>query len=701
MGLRSKAVFPAALFILLIINSSSSGAPPADDSASGESGGTSPPDTAYRLPEIVVRADRMVRPEHRRSEFIACLDIEKMTVGSRDIPSVLADAVGIRIKQYGGLGSHAAMSIRGSSSSQVQVYLDGVPLNDPYSGIANLADISIGAINRIEIYRGASPVSFGGSAIGGRINLIPARSGRSPEGFDINAKTGLGSFGTQKHSLSMNSAAGPVEFRLFGGYTESSGDFPFPDDNGTPMTPADDEISTRMNNDFSRWNLSGMAGLDIPGIRKATVNFDYFMRESGICGIGSNQSAMARTERERGLGYLKLEPEPFISGIITTGVNLFYSRTGERFSDPEGEIGLSRQKTNNTIKSWGGNFSGKLAPPALPLSLELFLEGKNENYHPVSYMPDTREGPDRKRNSLTSAAAGNLGLLDDRLVLSCQYRTLWNENEFYDNPPLPYLPPTPRGKIESRYDSPRGGIRISLNENLTLKGNIGKYVRIPTFFELFGNIGTVTGNPGLEPEKGINRDIGAVLTAGRTGFIRSFFMEGSYFDNEISNLILFFPNSQRTVRPKNIGGARIRGAEVTLSAWLFSSVNLAANYTFLNAEDRSDIPYYNGNQLASTPSHEGSVKLTVNRGRWSAGWDIHYIGSNFLDKANMQEVPGRQIHGLSLSVRDIMNHFRLTLEGRNLTDNQVRDVIGYPLPGRSFYFTLEYSIEGDINETDK
>jgi iron complex outermembrane receptor protein len=305
-----------------------------------------------------------------------------------------------------------------------------------------------------------------------------------------------------------------------------------------------------------------------------------------------------------------------------------------------------------------------------------------------------REGPDRKRSSLTSVAAGNLSLMDGRLIISGQYRNLWSENEFYEPAPLPYLPPTPAGKVTRSTESPQGGIRVRVNGNLTLKGNIGEYTRMPTFFELFGNIGTVSGNPALEPEKGINRDIGAVFTSGKFGPVSSLFAEGSYFDREVTNLILFFPNSQRTVKPKNIGAAVIRGLELTLSARVLSSLRVSGNYTWIDSSDDGEIPYYRGNQLASTPAHEGSLKLSLERRRWSAGYGLHYIGANYLDKANMQEVPARQLHSLSFSVKEVMDHFRFTLEGRNLTDNQIRDVIGYPLPGRSFYFTVEYILKG-------
>ena len=87
----------------------------------------------------------------------------------------------------------------------------------------------------------------------------------------------------------------------------------------------------------------------------------------------------------------------------------------------------------------------------------------------------------------------------------------------------------------------------------------------------------------------------------RVGGRRRFFLETVYLTNEVENLILFFPNSQRTSRPANIGAAKIQGWECSFSTWIWSSFQLSANYTRLETKDTSEIPFYKGNQLPSGP----------------------------------------------------------------------------------------------------
>ncbi|MDZ7860584.1 MAG: TonB-dependent receptor [Candidatus Krumholzibacteriota bacterium] len=656
------------------------------------------PDTVFLLPEIIVEAES---PEtggelFRHSGFVGIIDADGTRTPSQDASRLLSNATGIRVKQYGGLGSFATASIRGSSSSHVQVYLDGVPLSDPCTGVSNLSDIAIGNIDRIEVYRGFSPISFGSSSIGGAINFVTAVSsnaeGRSaPAPVDISSSVTAGSFGTRKGALRMSSAAGPLTLNCFGGYAESEGNFTFLDDNATPLNISDDRVATRLNSDFSRWNLSLRADIEIPELERVSLNFDSFEREGGVPGTGANQSSKARIKRRRRITYLRMKPEPLFSRRLRSEFTAFHSWTAELFDDPLGDISLVKQKTDNRILSYGGNMKGSFFFSSLPLSADLFLEGRKERFTPKDFLPDLREGPDRLRKNLTAAISGNLSLFKDRAVLSAGTKYLWSQSEFYDEAPFPWMPPTPQGEIENEYQSPRAGFKLHLAKSFTIKGNIGRHYRTPTFFELFGNTGSVTGDGNLKPEKGLNRDIGAVLSKDRFMSLKDLYLEMLYFDNEITNLILFFPNSQRTVKPENIGSARIKGCEVSGSLRLSSLIGLSGNYTYIDGKNTSPIPYYNGNELASTPAHEASFTVTLSARRCNLAWKLHYIGSNYLDRANMDRVPEREIHSISLETKPLGERFSITLEGRNLTNNQIRDISGFPLPGRSFYMTIKFN----------
>ncbi len=201
------------------------------------------------------------RPDARsdatnRPGFVALVDLTARTGRVEDLSAILSQLVGVRVTQYGGLGSFATVSIRGSSSSQVRTFLDGMPIDDPYPGVPNPSDLPLGGVERVEVYRGFSPPQLGASAIGGAVSLV-TRDDPSARGTLVNAAEAAlsaGSLETQRENASLWLAPGPIRFFAHGTHEKSQGDFEFEDDNGTPQNPNDDETATRLNNAFEGWN---------------------------------------------------------------------------------------------------------------------------------------------------------------------------------------------------------------------------------------------------------------------------------------------------------------------------------------------------------------------------------------------------------------------------------------------------------------
>ncbi|MCK4549779.1 MAG: TonB-dependent receptor, partial [Candidatus Krumholzibacteria bacterium] len=497
-------------------------------------------------------------------------------------------------------------------------------------------------------------------------------------------------FGTRRLTGAVRTSSGPLSLRLGGGYLESKGDFPFTDDNGTPENPDDDAEALRFNNDLTRWNAAGRLGAAARGFDDLSVNFSMVSRENGIPGIGSNQSSAARSERERRIGYLKLKPSPLAGRKLHIDGTAFYSWTADRFDDPGGDIGLLRQSTDNRILSRGGSVRSRVFVPAAALSIEAFFEGRNESFRPRDLLPQPSEGPERKRRTITASASAELGLIGDRLFVTGGLRHEWSRSEFYEDPPFPWLPPVEQGPVERDETTPSAGFRAAPARWLTIKGNWGKHYRLPSFYEMFGNSGTVTGSPGLEPEKGTNRDIGIVCSGDRLWKISRPRFEAVYLDSELEGLILFFQNSQHTVKPRNIGSATIRGFELSASGLIAGTLRLSLNYTRLDSRDTSPIPYYNGNELPGRPRNEASLSTELFRRCWSVTWEFHYMGSNYLDRANLAPSGERMIHDLILVLRSPAHGISLSFEGHNLSDQRIYDVSGFPLPGRTLFATIGY-----------
>lgn len=654
-----------------------------------------PADTVYVAPEIVVEAPR-IRPTvgdiFRRPGFVAVLDVGERQGRVEDLATVLSRMIGIRVRQYGGLGRFATVSIRGSSANQVEVFLDGVPLNDAYLGVTNLGDLPLGGIERIEVYRGFSPPHLGTSTIGGAVNLVTTDDTKwVTEGAISRVEAGesYGSFGTTRHALSLWSRPRHSKVFFHGSYLESRGDFEFVDDQTTPLNPDDDETVTRVNNDFHAWNLLGRVQTPLRRMGDLTLSHTALIREEGVPGVGSLQSRAARADRARHITNLRFNARPLLGRRLQTSATGFYSTTREKFHDPQGDIGLVPQENDNRFRSFGGSARARLDVPQVPVSLEVFHQSRRERFRPFSMIPVPSEGPDRTRSTHNTAVSGDVFMHKLRLVLTASERFENQTTEFFDPPRLPWLPPTPQGRLSRKDRSPHFGFRWLATPSLTIKGNWGRYFRRPTILELFGNAGSVTGSAGLVPEKGLNRDVGLVLSLVGPWRLDELFLETVYLDNKVDNLILFFRNSQFTSRPENISSARIRGWEFSLST-RFDRVRVAGNYTLLDSEDTGPIPSRRGNDLPGRPRSDVALFVDYAMNRWKVSYELHRIGKNFLDPANSQQIPAREIHNVALRLGFLRREVSLTVEGRNLADRRIGDVNGFPLPGRSFFATLNY-----------
>ena len=89
---------------------------------------------------------------------------------------MLSAQSGVLVNDYGPQGQTKTVSIRGSTSSQILVLVDGIRLNSSFDGWVDLSRIPVDAIDHIEIVRGGASSLWGTGAIGGVINIITKKS---------------------------------------------------------------------------------------------------------------------------------------------------------------------------------------------------------------------------------------------------------------------------------------------------------------------------------------------------------------------------------------------------------------------------------------------------------------------------------------------------------------------------------------------
>ncbi|HKN47496.1 MAG TPA: TonB-dependent receptor plug domain-containing protein, partial [Candidatus Polarisedimenticolia bacterium] len=227
------------------------------------------------------------------------------------VPELLREAVGVQVQSLG--GDFATVSIRGSTAEQVMVYLDGVPLNRALGGSVNIADLPLGQIESIAIYRGFTPASLPASSIGGAI-LIETRH---PDGKNAaSASASYGSFGTGEGIASWSGGSDRAAWSLGADSKASRGDFSYVDNNGTEFSSTDEFITRRANNDFRRDHLAGRLSLKTGERARLAVSTDLLSSDQGVPGLGAAKSAVARFGSSRSLFRTEIEVPGLLGGRL-------------------------------------------------------------------------------------------------------------------------------------------------------------------------------------------------------------------------------------------------------------------------------------------------------------------------------------------------------------------------------------------------
>lgn len=585
---------------------------------------------------------------------------------------VLRSEAGVQIAEAGGLGAPATASIRGASSAQTPVYLGGVRLNDQVGGVVDLSTIPLWLIERVDLYRGNAPFDADELGIGGAIFFEPRR----PRTSEVALGATLGSFGTRSGFGYF--ALGDERAGVLAGVSaeRADNDYEIADDRGTLFDPSDDSTSRRKNSDtrlFDVWWL-GRARLGERGRVELTVN--HVQREQGVPKLALVPSRSARAELSRNLAALtsKLWLDVARSRLLTLRTSLLDGSSV--LDDPEREIGALSRRTDVVGRRLEQQ---ALVEAALAERFRLALGGsgsfetlsREDEASSLSARASTLRGLTR----LDFSASRALTLLG---VVSAQCRGTQPGGGGCGD-----VEPTGRVGL---------GVRLGA---VTAFANASRYQRQPALGELYGVGPLVRGNRRLLPELGVGVDAGA-RGAWRWGAFRAQ-AEAAAFARRASELVTYARTAQGYVLPINVGQARIVGLELGAGVRAFEHVQADCNVTLLDPRDTTPgrrlvndfLPFSSRLVLAprllvTTGDRPGS---TLKRAELAA--DLSYLSSRFADPAGLIVIPEQATLGLSGSASWLAGALVSRARLANLLNTARFDIVGYPLPGRSLYVSLE------------
>ena len=172
-----------------------------------------------------------VTVEAKRTDWEAKLSPGTVTVirpddykgEQKDLPDLLKMVPGVHVRELNGKGQYTTVSVRGSTTAQVGVFVDGVLFNLGGDAAADISTIPVHNVERIEVYRGYIPARFGGTFMGGVINVVTKR----PTKANVQASFGKSSFGGYKGNLQIDAPLGGCALMVGINRDQSDGDFKY------------------------------------------------------------------------------------------------------------------------------------------------------------------------------------------------------------------------------------------------------------------------------------------------------------------------------------------------------------------------------------------------------------------------------------------------------------------------------------------
>lgn len=600
-------------------------------------------------------------------------------MAARNVSEIIEAQSSFKVNRYGAPGTYSTLSIRGSNADQVGIYINGLPLNDPNGGAVNLENLPLGAFDSIEVTKSFTPLYLPGSHIGGSVDLKLTKKNQTPQLM----------WSTGAHSLiGGHLGLGYRDQKQFH-YVDGRGSlnrYQYLNNNGTLyLNTADDKLVTRHNEDNVQLGYTGFFHGNW-GSNNVSFLLDTLVKRQGLAGVIANENEEVRFNENRLLSRFAID-SPLGNDIVVssyTYLRLYHSD----LKDPKQELSAGF----STQERLSGLFAVGFSPVWYAnehVTLRLISEGRFNKL-----LRDSSDLAKRAELDIGSSVEylpfvwlGRIqGQAKANIVHDVPSRIL--NSTFVED----QTQPSALLRMGLFVNSILSGSRRKPNQNkmLELYASASYAERVPSISERYGDGGLLLASPNLRKEKSLTNSIGlqGTLPCG----IFKCNVQAAYFLTAMTDLILLIANSQRTMIATNVGKAQLEGFELAMSFSYQFYIELDLRYTYLNAVDKGQLPFYRDRYLPYRPRHNFVATINVGPRDFKFFSGSTYQGANFRDRynsySNYLERRITVFTGVSYLFAENLNQ-SVTFTVKNLLDARQVDVIGYPVPGRSFEFKYE------------
>ena len=578
----------------------------------------------HELPNMLITGVREPQPRESAtaaSSVITRDDIERLQ--PLDLPHLLSRIPGLHVVRNGGAGSLTSIFLRGTSTAQTLVLVDGQRIAGASAGVASLEHLQLDQIERIEVIRGGRSALYGSDAIGGVIQIFTRRG--AVQGVAPRASITAGSHDTWRRSVGVAGGNERTRFNM-GASLDESGGF-------ARTTLPESQDGTYRNKALSL-SVSHQLGDDVEvgGTalhQSGDTEYDYPLAPAAFAATDFQISSVSL--------YTQARP----TERWTTRLEAGHSEDRQSGEDPYGGTLFN---TYRDQISWLNSVS--LAPEhTLRAGAEWYEDRlhsateftRNARWNQAAYVQHEYKG---------ERFGSEVGIRHDR-------------NEQFDSE-------TSANLALTWHATAHNDLIASYSESF----------RAPTFNDLYypdecypGWGCTVYANPGLQPEQARSYELQwrarpAPATEWTLSLYRIKLQDAIVTNNALDGNRIGAVNPYR---PDNIDAARINGAEAVLTHQLGHWIG-TISYAWVDARNRSGAGN-DGNRLARRPEHNLALDVDRRIGNFTLGLGWQASSHSYDDLSNANRIPGYGLLDARASWQ-LNRSWRLALSMNNLLDRE-------------------------------
>jgi len=535
------------------------------------------------------------------------------------------------------------LSLRGARREQVVITLDGMPLNDPATGMADVSDIPLAGLQSATVALGADPVGTGAGATGGVLALTSSAQRV--------ASVRLGAFEQRTIEGAWHAQAAGALWQASAARRTASNDFTFVNDAG-----AAPQREARVNNDEQRTTAS----LGVIGSR-AQLSVLGSTSERGMVGpanVRSYDADRARTDRVLVRAQAGLRGTVLVAGV---------RRLSLRYGDP------TRPALDSRAVAWAADaeWRGALRDIAWRVGMG------------ADRLVATGGITQQRRRGFAAVQRAWRATRADRWNIDIGARADLIEGSG--------VRPTASVGAERRI------ARLGEQAQVVAFGRAAQAVRVPTLYDLYFSSPQRLFVRALSPERvDLDASSGLRIVAGTAR--RRASLEGAVVARNTRDAIVWFPGNFGW-SPANVGVERLRGVEsrAELALGIASASAWVTAYDAVLSTGGLRIP------TPFVPRLAGGAQMQLNTAAQHA--TVVWRGTGARPYTAGPRNPDFELAALSLVDVTVAQQLRalphwpwprldalVAFSLENAADASWQSVRGFPSPGRSWAmsFTLQH-----------